>query len=765
MDLLIVESPTKSKTIMKYLGKNFKVLSSYGHVRGIPSKSGAVNCKDNFEIEYEIQDKSKSHIQKIETAAKHADTIYLATDPDREGEAISWHIAEILAAKDRTVRDRIKRAKFQEITKDAVIKAIKEAQNIDLNLVQAQQARQALDYLVGFTLSPVLWRKLPGSKSAGRVQSVALRAICDREKEVKLFNPEEYWSINGEFTFNHSDTKVLGELVEYQNKKIAKLDIKNDAAATEILNTVSNKEYSVSSIKTKDIIKTPPPPFTTSTLIQSAANTLGFSAKKTAKVAQELYEGISINGELTGLITYMRTDSVAISSEAITQTREMIANHFGDKYTINSPRVFKNKTRNAQEAHEAIRPVNAYLSPTKIMHQLNDDQNKLYDLIWKRLVATQMAAAKLKNTTVEISVQTAPDSSLGIFSASGTILEFDGFYVLYGSKLSEGTQELPKLSEGDIALSALLEKKQHFTKAPPRYGEATLIKTLEKLGIGRPSTYPTIIATLKLREYVDIEQKKFVPTMKGNVVNSFLCKLFTQYVSYDFTANLEEDLDKIAEGSKKQIEVMTDFWGPFETKIAEVSNIDRARIMQEIESSLEAFYQAKSRKCTKCNDGIMTMQYGKYGVFFSCSKYPECKNIENLSDDNSDNKKDEFPKSLCMYSDKEVILHRGPYGFYLKYDDRSISIPKNLTPDMLTQEIIECLLSMPKKIGIHHDDQQDILLGSGKFGPYVLHNKVYASIKRHDFWNITEEEANNLLKQKASKSKAKTVKKKTEDSA
>ena len=526
MKLLIVESPSKAKTINTYLGKDFKVVSSYGHIRSLPSQTGSVDPDDNFKMIYEVIDRSKKNVSQLVADAKKADEIFLATDPDREGEAISWHINEVL--KQKKINKPTSRVLFYEITKKAVKEAIDNPRDIDEHLVHAQQSRQALDYLVGFTLSPVLWRKLPGSKSAGRVQSVALRVICDRESEIEKFNSQEYWSITGHFESDKS--KFTSSLTHFDGNKLSKLDIKDEKQAQDIVKNCGTQDYSISKIEKKRTKRNPYAPFTTSTMLQEAARKLGFSAKKTSKIAQDLYEGFEIKGESTGLITYMRTDSVTVSPDAIKAARSYIKGEFGEKYVPDSPRMFKTKTKNAQEAHEAIRPTRLDYNPAKLSKFLSSDHLKLYDLIYKRMVASQMQSAEIDNVGADI----VSGNGKITFRATGSTIFFDGFLKLYREGVDDSEekdeQRLPELKEGNSADLQKVEPKQHFTQPPPRYTEASLVKKMEELGIGRPSTYPAIISILQEREYVKVEKKRFFPESKGRIFNEFLSIYFAKYV-------------------------------------------------------------------------------------------------------------------------------------------------------------------------------------------------------------------------------------------
>jgi DNA topoisomerase-1 len=759
MKLLIVESPSKAKTINTYLGKDFKVISSFGHVRGLPSQEGSVDADKNFQMKYEVLDKAKKHVDEIVKNARKAEEIYLATDPDREGEAISWHIVEILKTKNSLLKDvKLRRVVFNEITKTAVKEAVENPRDLDDNLVHAQQTRQALDYLVGFTLSPVLWRKLPGSRSAGRVQSVALKIICERESEIEKFKSQEYWSITGNF-LNSSSSKIKSSLITYQGIKLDKFDIKDSKQADGIVKEIKKSNFHVGSVEKKQARRFPPPPFTTSTMLQEAARKLGFSASKTSRTAQSLYEGIEVGGNTMGLITYMRTDSVTVSKEAVTSVRKAIGSKYGDKYVPEAPRAYKTKTKNAQEAHEAIRPTDFTMDPSKVAKYLSDDQAKLYELIWKRMLASQMENAVLDMVSVDIVNQTSDI----VFRATGSSVVFDGYYVLYREGLDdsddEDEQKLPVLNKDEVLDLQNVEPNQHFTQPPPRYTEASLVKKMEEIGIGRPSTYPAIISILQDREYVRIDKKRFFPESKGRIVTAFLTKFFTKYVEYDFTANLENELDEIADATVNWQEVLTKFWRPFKDKTEEVLKIQNLDVVAELDESLSEmlFPDGASRKCPTCHKGELGLRTGKFGAFVGCSNYPECKHIQQIGKMDSDNEiptNTQFPKVLGKNPDgEEVSLRKGPYGLYVQLGDgkkvKRTGLPKGSSPEKVNLEYALGLLSLPRELGKHPETGEVIKAGIGRFGPYLLYQSSFRSLKTDDPIEVSLDRAVEILSQTA----------------
>ncbi len=772
MKLLIVESPAKAKTLEKYLGKDFKVISSYGHIRSLPSVRDAVEPENNFKLTYKPIIRAKDTIKNLADNFKKAEIIYLATDPDREGEAISWHILETMKSK-KSLNNavNVKRIAFHEITKNAVINAINNPRELDQDLIHAQQARQALDYLVGFTLSPVLWRKLPGSKSAGRVQSVALKLLCERENERDKFKEQEYWTIDSIFSKNNKDS-FSSQLHTYNGEKLEKFSINKENKAKDIIKNIKTLNYKVSSIKKKDIIRKPTAPFITSTLIQEASRKLNFSAKKTMIIAQKLYEGIQVKSKTDGLITYMRTDSVTISQEAIKNITSHIKSHYGSNYLPKNPILYKSKSKNAQEAHEAIRPTNFSNNPTNLKDFLDNDQYRLYELIWKRTIASQMANVKLESVTIEISSQ----NNKNIFKSTGSTIVFDGFYRVYKEGIdneeNEKKNNIPKLQEGDILNLDKIIPNQHFTQPPPRYTEASLVKKMEELGIGRPSTYPKIISILVEREYAKILQKRFIPEAKGRLVDAFLNKFFDKYIDYDFTANLENDLDDVANGKKKWKEVLSNFWILFKNtsdKVLEIKNID---IINEVEKLLLDYIfnttdkdeLSKLRKCTNCKNGELGLKTGKFGAFIGCSNYPECSYKRTLFQEENTENKNEKEKVIGVdeITQSEILLKKGPYGFYLEKEvdgkKKRASLPAKVSPDNINLEFACSLLNLPKDLGKHPTIKEDILVKIGRYGPYLECNKKFYALKNIDKINLELLEAVDLIdnyKPKQSKKRAK----------
>lgn len=775
-NLVIVESPSKAKTINKYLGNDFEVLASFGHIRDLPSKEGSVRPDDNFAMDYEISDKAKKHVQEIIKAAKSAKNIYLASDPDREGEAIAWHVIEALKEK-KALKDDIKihRVVFNEITKKSVNEAFNHPREIDINLVNAQQARRALDYLVGFTLSPVLWRKLPGSKSAGRVQSVALRLICERDYEIAKFISREYWSIQGEF-LNQQAQNFSARLVSLNQKKLDKFDIVSDSQAKDIENLLQSKEYIVSSVEKKRTQRHPAPPFITSTLQQEASRKLGFNANRTMQIAQKLYEGIDINGETIGLITYMRTDGVQLSNEATDMTREYIKSSYGTNYVPPTTRIYKSKVKNAQEAHEAIRPTNINLHPDIIRSSLTSEQIELYELIWKRTVACQMQSADFDLTVVDIE---SVDKQAG-FRATGSIMVFDGFLRVYSEGKDEPDEEdeekklLPLIQEQESVNLEKIECNQHFTEPPARYSEASLVKKMEELGIGRPSTYANIISVLQDREYVRLEKKRFFSEDRGKIVTAFLTLYFKQYVEYDFTANLEDSLDFVSSGNMDWKELLSKFWKDFYKHIGDAKEQQNIEILQLVGENLSQNLAIDNEQtCPACNEGKLHLRTGKFGLFFACSRYPECKHTKPY---NSNMKAGETGETettnrlLGKYQELDIWLKKGPYGYYFQQGEgktcKRSALPKFINPEEASLEHAQKLLSLPITLGEHPEDGNIVTLAQGRFGPFIAYNQQYFSLPSpKDLFNIDLDEALKIIaegdKKKASNSGAKRPIKKT----
>ena len=758
MKTLVVESPTKAKTIGKYLGKDFKVVSSYGHIRDLVSKDGSVKPDDNFKMLWEIGPKSKAHIKAIKDAVKESDTLLLATDPDREGEAIAWHVSELL--KSDLKNKKVGRVVFHEITKSAIQEAIKTPRDINQELVQAYLARRALDYLFGFTLSPVLWRKLPGAKSAGRVQSVALRLIVEREEEIEAFKTTEYWDINAVFA-----PSIEAKLIQYKKEKLEKFSISNTEQAKEITESLQKLSYAVDTVESKKVQRNPLPPYITSTLQQDAANKFGFSASKTMKVAQQLYEGISITGEVTGLITYMRTDSVSMSTEAIDKIRQYVTDHFKSDYLPKEVRSYKNKVKNAQEAHECIRPSLPHLAPKDLQSKLDEDQFKIYTLIWNRSISSQMANAEFLQTKVDI----ASEDQQHIFRANGQVCQFEGFLAIYGVQEGDDIKMLPAMKEGQKMTLAELTPEQHFTQPPPRYNEGSLIKKLEELGIGRPSTYASMIEVLKGRKYVVLEKRRFTPDMIGRFVVLFLRKYFPTYIEYDFTAQMEEHLDAISSGGEDWHKVLTNFWGDFSKNISETTPLRITEVIDYLESHIgpTLFQNYPDHKCPACETGEVHLKLSRFGAFIGCSRYPDCtytKNIKDLMGSDDAEAKPVFekvPDRILGNKDGIVFtLKKGPYGFYIqgqkekptkKDKPKNLKLPSFVEADDATLEQAMFLYSLPAPVGTL--DEEPITLSVGRFGPFLKWKTTNASLpKGTNFFTLSESEAKELIKKKAEKS-------------
>ncbi|MHA1540995.1 MAG: type I DNA topoisomerase [Alphaproteobacteria bacterium] len=745
MNLLIVESPAKAKTISKYLGSDFTVIASVGHVRDLDSKQGSVHVDDDFKMDWQIDSKKEKNLKAMATALKTADTLYLAPDPDREGEAIAWHVYEILKQRKLLKDKKIKRVVFHEVTKSAVKKALENTREIDQDLVDAYLGRRALDYLVGYTLSPVLWRKLPGSKSAGRVQSVALKLITERENEIDLFKSKKYFSLTG--LFSTKDKKTFeGKLFSYDNKKVGKFFFATKKDAESAKSQLESQKYSISKIEKKQVSRKSFAPFTTSTLQQEASRKLRFSAQKTMRTAQSLYEGITLNGETVGLITYMRTDSVNLAQEALSKVREIIGEDFGANYLPAKPNFFANKSKNAQEAHEAIRPTNLEKSLKELESFLSEDQKKLYDLIWKRTVASQMSPALFDQVSADI----LTDDKKHFFRAVGTTQKFDGFLTLYQEmdedKKEEKTQKLPQLLEGDITPMKKLDLGEHETKAPPRYTEASLVKKLEENGIGRPSTYASILSVNQNRGYVKLENRRFIPEDRGRLTVTFLQAFFEKYMEYDFTANMEETLDDISNGKKNWKKVLTDFWTPFITEIEKVKEINFDDVSKVLKEKLaHLVFKTPDEVCPKCK-GELVIKSSKFGGFIGCKKYPDCKYTRPLfGKDDVENKKTE-DKSLGKNpkTELEIFVKTGPYGNYIQEGDgkkpKRVSLPKDISKEDVDFETALGLISLPRKLN------DEIDAGLGRYGAYLKTGGAFYSIPAgHDVLKITLEEAKEIL--------------------
>ena len=765
--VVVVESPAKAKTINKYLGKDYTVLASYGHVRDLPPKDGSVVPDEDFAMTWQVDSKSKPRINDIAKAMKNADRLILATDPDREGEAISWHVLNILQDK-KLLKDKpVERVVFNAITRKSVLEAMEHPRAIDAPLVDAYLARRALDYLVGFTLSPVLWRKLPGARSAGRVQSVALRLICDREAEIENFKPVEYWSIIAKLA-NQADVKFEARISEFDGNKIQRLDITNEAQAMTIKAMLEQASLTVSEVSSKPTRRNPFAPFTTSTLQMDASRRLGFSARVTMQVAQKLYEGIDIGGETVGLITYMRTDGVQITPEAVAPIRSEIEKQFGGNYLPEKPRIYSTKAKNAQEAHEAIRPTNITRTPDAMAKFLNEDQLKLYSLIWKRTIASQMESAVIERTTADIAAKTADRSAT--LRANGSVVKFDGFLKVYEAAKSiedaEEDKRLPALVAGENVKREAIEANQHFTEPPPRYSEASLIKRMEELGIGRPSTYASVLSTLQDRDYVELEKKRFIPASKGRVVTSFLQSYFRKYVEYEFTANLEEQLDSISAGTMEWKDVLRDFWKQFSASVDDIKDLRVSEVLDKLNEELAplAFPPredgSEPRSCPKCGAGQLSLKVGRYGAFVGCSNYPECAYTKQLGQSEEEAAAQTSDGPLMLGQDPEtgedVTLRSGRFGPYIQRGEgkgcKRAGIPKGWSvEDMNFEKALE-LLALPREVGLHPESGKPISAGIGRYGPFVLHEGVYANLDSvEEVFTVGLNRAVTVLAEKAAK--------------
>jgi len=752
MNLVIVESPAKAKTINKYLGDKYKVLASYGHIRDLPSKNGSVDPNQDFKMEWEVDSFSKKYLKEITDAAKDSSKIILATDPDREGEAIAWHVKEYLSEKKLLKDKEIERVVFNEITKKAVIYGIENPRQIEPLLVDAYMARRALDYLVGFNISPILWTKLPGSKSAGRVQSVALKLITEREHEIESFLPEEFWTLSVKFG-DDKKQNITASISQLDGKKIEKFSFRNKNEIDKAISNINKKKFSINDISSKVINRNPFGPFTTSTLQQTASSRLGFGASRTMQIAQKLYQGIEIDGETIGLITYMRTDGTNLSKDAVLTFRDYIKKEIGSEYL---PEIALNysgkKAKNAQEAHEAIRPTDIIRSPQRVKKYLSTDQNKLYDLIWSRALSSQMKSAKFDRNTITI----ASDNHDTICKASGSVLKFDGFLKIYNNSNKDDDENiLPPMSKGPINIEALLDE-QHYTQPPPRYSEASLVKKLEELGIGRPSTYASIISTISNRGYAEILNKRFFPTDRGKLISAFLEKLFSKYVDYNFTAGLEDQLDEITSGKESWIKVLELFWKDFNNNVAEVKEKRTREVLDLLNDSLGDLVFDKDdkgnilRKCKLCSSGTLSLKNSfRGGAFIGCSNYPECKFTRPLSKAKAAAQAQlAEPKFIGKHENgNDIYLKNGRFGPYLQYEKildeleiekntkkkkkskklkldmsdllKNVSIPKGLELENIDLEKAQFLCSLPKSIGINPDNQKEIILNNGRFGPYL----------------------------------------------
>ena len=756
-DVVVVESPAKAKTINKYLGDGYIVLASFGHVRDLPPKDGSVRPDENFAMSWQSDERGSKQIAAIIKALRGADTLYLATDPDREGEAISWHVRSMLEEKKALKGIEVQRVTFNEITKSAVRHAMAHPRDLDFPLIEAYLARRALDYLVGFTLSPVLWRKLPGSRSAGRVQSVALRLICEREAEIEVFQPREYWTVTAALS-TVSGAPFTARLTHLDGKKLDQFDLNNAALAEAARKAVETATLSVHAIERRKTRRNPQPPFTTSTLQQEASRKLGMGAQATMRTAQQLYEGIDLGGETVGLITYMRTDGVQMAAEAINAIRQHISKDIGADYLPEQPRHYASKAKNAQEAHEAVRPTNVSLSPATVAPHLTSDQRRLYELIWKRAVASQMASATLDQVAVDI----ADPAAKTILRANGSVITFDGFLRLYTESYDDNdkaaddeSRMLPAMQERDKTALSNADAEQHFTQPPPRFSEASLVKKMEEIGIGRPSTYASILTVLRDRNYVMLENKRFVPEARGRLVTAFLVSFFERYVDPQFTASLEELLDDISDGRAEWKEVLSSFWASFSKAVEDTRELTITDVLNALDADLGPFFfpprtdGSDPRHCTSCGTGRLGLKLGRYGAFIGCSNYPECQFTRRLSAESAEEGEGgaalkDGMKILGQHpvTGEDITVRQGPWGLYVQQGEpdpadkkakpRRASLPKNTDGDKITLDQAVGLLSLPRLIGPHPETGEPIEAGLGRFGPYVKMGKVFGSLDKDD---------------------------------
>ena len=762
MKIVVVESPAKAKTINKYLGDDYKVIASVGHVRDLPSKEGSVDPEQDFALKWEVSERSHEPISQIESALKGASKLILATDPDREGEAISWHVHEVLQQKKVIDGIDVERVVFNEITKNAILDAMQKPRLINDELVDAYLARRALDYLVGFGISPILWRKLPGARSAGRVQSVALKLICERESEIEAFTATEYWSVTAQLK-KSDGSSLTAKLTHLGDKKLGIHELGDEATASNAAEQIRKGQLKITEIETSRKKRNPQPPFITSTLQQEASRKFGFAASRTMRIAQKLYEGINIGSETTGLITYMRTDGVQLGQEAITDIRKAIVDFKGDKYLPTAPRAYKSRAANAQEAHEAIRPTSIMRRPEDVASYLDDEQRKLYELIWRRTIASQMQSAELDMTSVDIQ-----DSEGKVtLRATGSVIVFDGFLSVYKEDQDDkgddknaengenadnddnGKKILPPLAKGEALDTDIVTPNQHFTQPPPRYTDASLVKKMEELGIGRPSTYASILSVLVDRDYVEKDRRRFVPQERGRIVSAFLESFFTRYVEYGFTARLEEDLDRVSDGKLEWREFLASFWQDFKAQIDGMDELTRNDVLEKIDALLEPYFFPKgengtpSRKCEKCDDGKLVIQLGKFGAFIGCSNYPECRYTRQPGAQSQDDADNDFGADGKMLgidpeTNMEIWLKKGPYGVYVQQGDKDTTkpkrsgLPKNIPANTIDLNKALSLLALPREIGTHPNTGEAIVAGIGRYGPYLKYGGNYVSLPADD---------------------------------
>ena len=747
MNIVVVESPAKAKTINKYLGPGYEVLASFGHIRDLPAKDGSVDPDANFKMIWEVDERAQKRINDIARAVKSADKLILATDPDREGEAISWHVLEVLKEKKALTDQAIERVVFNAITKQAVSEAMKNPRKIDHALVDAYLARRALDYLVGFTLSPVLWRKLPGARSAGRVQSVALRLVCDRELEIEKFVSREYWSLVATLATPRNDV-FDARLVGADGRKIQRLDIGTGQEAEDFKKALETAAFKVASVEAKPARRNPPPPFTTSTMQQEASRKLGFAPAHTMRIAQRLYEGIDIGGETVGLITYMRTDGIDMAPEAITGIRTMIGKNYGKDYVPDAPRRYQNKSKNAQEAHEAVRPTDASRTPRDVRNSLDSDQARLYELIWNRAVASQMQSAELERTTVDIEAKVA--ARLLELRATGQVIKFDGFLTLYQEGQDDETDDdegkrLPAMSQGEPLKKEAISATQHFTEPPPRFTEASLVKRMEELGIGRPSTYASILAVLKDRGYTRLDKKRLIPEDKGRLVVAFLESFFQKYVEYDFTASLEEQLDRVSNNEIEWHQLLRDFWDDFIATVGEIKDLRITQVLDALNELLGPHVFPKRedggepRQCPTCGEGQLSLKVGRFGAFVGCSRYPECRYTRQLAPSAGGGDSATRVLGRDPETGLEVSLRGGRFGPYVQLGEgtkeekpKRSGLPKGMAPDDVDLEKALGLLSLPRDVGKDPETGEMITAGIGRFGSFVKLGKTYANLEPGD---------------------------------
>jgi DNA topoisomerase-1 len=758
-DVVVVESPAKAKTINKYLGGGYTVLASLGHVRDLPPKDGSVRPDEDFAMDWQADERGNRQVSAIAKALKGAGNLYLATDPDREGEAISWHVRGMLDEKRALKGVKVRRISFSEITRSAVRYALQHPRDLDQQLIEAYLARRALDYLVGFTLSPVLWRKLPGSRSAGRVQSVALRLICEREAEIEAFRAREYWTVEAEFT-TPAGAPFTARLTHLDGRKLDQFDLPNAEAANRAKAAVEAGRYAVASVERKRVRRNPQAPFTTSTMQQEASRKLGFGAQQTMRLAQQLYEGVDIEGDTVGLITYMRTDGVQMAREAITAIRQHVKAKYGQPYLPDAPREYTARAKNAQEAHEAIRPTDVALTPERVARHLSPEQRRLYELIWKRAVASQMQSAELDQVSIEVADPSKPSGPR--LRATGSTLAFDGFLRLYHEDQDDPAEEdegraLPPMREHDALKRGPVAAEQHFTQPPPRYTEASLVKKLEELGIGRPSTYAAILGVLQDRNYVRLEKKRFIPEDRGRLVTAFLVSFFTRYVDTGFTAALEERLDDISGGRADWRAVMRAFWEEFSQAVDQTKDLKISDVIAALDRDLGPHFfpprtdggpdgKPDPRACPACGTGRLGLKLGRHGSFIGCSNYPNCQYTRALAIENGEDDADTLKEGMRELgahpeTGDPVTVRRGPYGLYVQHGEqvegskakpRRTSLPSGIDGQTITLEQAVALLSLPRVIGRHPETREEIEAGIGRFGPYVRMNGMYASLDRDD---------------------------------